>query len=276
MRRGKYRNKRQKKRSQACVWTPAVRSFCWCEILLIATHFQWGGACSDSVLVGVQNVIMSHPPQSLLLFSKYRLLQQRALMLWWESYSLLSRGVFKSKALLFNLQDTTPTSKAAFVFVTTYVHCDLTGCARRTSVQETLILCSRMWDHSFMQARCWLCSSSFPPREKLTAFHTVITGVRDHGCALPFQRATFQLSLLARLTPVRAPAALPQLIDKLPWWVETPCHQLLSQWKSIKNNTHLYPWAQSPFVFPVYQWLVLFNQNVFKQQREKVSWWVGW
>lgn len=127
-----------------------------------------------------------------------------------------------------------------------------------------------------MHANCWLCSSFFPPGEKLTAFHTVITGVRDHGCTMPLQRATFQLSSLARLTPLRAPAAPPQLIDKLPWWVETPCHQLLSQWKSIKNNTHLYPRAQSPFVFPVYQWRVLFYQNVFKQQREKVRWWVGW
>lgn len=36
---------------------PAVRSLCQCEILLITPHFQWGGACNDSVLAGVQNVI---------------------------------------------------------------------------------------------------------------------------------------------------------------------------------------------------------------------------
>lgn len=88
---------------------------------------------------------------------------------------------------------------------------------------------------------------------------------------LPFQQSTFQLFFACTLDPLRTPAAPPQLIDNLSWWVETPCHQLLSQWKSIKNNTHLYPWAQSPFVFPVYQWRVLFYQNAFKQRKEKVK-----
>ncbi len=106
-----------------------------------------------------------------------------------------------------------------------------------------------MWDRSLMQAKCWLCNSPFPSAEELTAFHTLITGVRDHGGALPFQQATFQLFALARLTPLRTPAARPRLIDELPWRVETPCHQLLSQWKSIKNNTHLHPWAQGPICF---------------------------
>lgn len=73
--------------------------------------------------------------------------------------------------------------------------------------------------------------------------------------------------------PSSTPAAPPQLINKLPWWVETPCHQLLRQWKSIKNNTHLHPWAQTPFVFPVYRWRLLFYQNAFKQEK---GWgWVG-
>lgn len=61
--------------------------------------------------------------------------------------------------------------------------------------------------------------------------------------------AAFQLFSVARLTPLRPPAAPPRLIDNLPSWVETPCHRLLSRRKSIKNNTHLHPWAQSPFVF---------------------------
>lgn len=49
------------KTSQACVPTPAVRSFCQCEILLIATHLQWGGACGDSVLAGGLECHLSQP-----------------------------------------------------------------------------------------------------------------------------------------------------------------------------------------------------------------------
>lgn len=65
----KYINKRVK-RSRACVPTPAVRSFCQCEILLIATHFQWGGACSDSVLAGGSKCHLSHLCLGLLLSPK--------------------------------------------------------------------------------------------------------------------------------------------------------------------------------------------------------------
>lgn len=49
------------KRSQACVPTPAVRSFCQCEIMLMATHFQGGGACRDSVLAGGSECHLSQP-----------------------------------------------------------------------------------------------------------------------------------------------------------------------------------------------------------------------
>lgn len=41
--------------------TPAVRSFCQCEILLIATHLQWGGACGDSVLARGSECHLSPP-----------------------------------------------------------------------------------------------------------------------------------------------------------------------------------------------------------------------
>lgn len=49
----------------------------------------------------------------------------------------------------------------------------------------------------------------FHPKGQLTAFHTLITGVRDHGCALPLQRATFQLFSACTLDPLRTPAAAP-------------------------------------------------------------------
>lgn len=57
------------KRSQASVPTPAVRSFCQCEILLIATHLQWGGACGDSVLAGGSECHLSQPRLTFLLSS---------------------------------------------------------------------------------------------------------------------------------------------------------------------------------------------------------------
>lgn len=44
------------------MWTPAVRSFCQCEILLIPPHFLQGGACNDSVLVGGSKCHLSYPP----------------------------------------------------------------------------------------------------------------------------------------------------------------------------------------------------------------------
>lgn len=111
---------------------------------------------------------------------------------------------------------------------------------------------------------CWnyICAGHFksfstrevsPLPENLdfaTAFHPLITNIRQRsGVRFGFPAyITFQLRRPA-WPPSCAPAAASRLINTQPWWVETPCHRLLSQRKSIKNNTHLYPRVQSPFVF---------------------------
>lgn len=105
-------------------------------------------------------------------------------------------------------------------------------------------------------------------KEKLSSFHTLITSVME----LRFTVLAGHVPTAFSCThdPLHTSAAPPQLINILVWWVETPCHHLLCQWKSIKNNTHLHLWVQSPLVFPLYQWWVLSYQSTHKEWRQKV------
>lgn len=136
--------------------------------------------------------------------------------------------------------------------------------------------CSRTWDRSIMWAKRWLCNSPSPPRRDTDRIPGVNYRCVGFAAVLPSQRAAFQ----PRFSPCTLDpfthllAAPPQLIDNLPWWVETPCHQLLSHWKSIKNKTHLHPWAWGSFVLPIWQWRVLFfsKKKMPRNSGEKKVW----
>lgn len=130
-----------------------------------------------------------------------------------------------------------------------------------------------------MRAKCWLCNSPSPPRREIDRIPGV--NYRCQGSRLCLAFATghmptlFPPRMLDPFTHLRA--APSQLIDNLPWWVEAPCHQLLSHWKSIKNNTHLHPWARGPFVVPVWQWrvLVFFRKMPRNSGEKKYEGWMG-